>query len=122
MVGRKAKAAAEGRILLCMGKLFLLRALVEIELGAGLTPEAFLEATLPLLSDLHLVDRVEVTFHCENELKNEMERVRTRREERMGSRSTRAHHDNIALHSIALTDLSLHLSNKVCWSIELIRQ
>ena len=74
MVGREAKAAAEGRILLGMSKLFLLRALVEVELGAGLTPEAFLEATLPLLSDLHLVDRVEVTFHCENELKNKMER------------------------------------------------
>ena len=67
MVGREAKAAAEGRILLGMGKLFLLRALVKVELGAGLAPEPFLPATLPLLSDLHPVDRVEVTFHCENE-------------------------------------------------------
>ena len=68
MVRRKAKAAAEGRVFFGMSKLFL--ALVKVELGAGLASETFLETTLPLLSDLHLVDRVEVTFHCENNESN----------------------------------------------------
>ena len=71
MVGSEAKAAAEGGIFLGVGKLFLLRALVEIKLGAGLATEALLEASLSLLGDLHLVDRVEVTFHCENECGSE---------------------------------------------------
>ena len=64
MVRREAKAAAKRRLLLGVSKLVSLSALVEVELGFGLATETFLEATLPLLCDLHRFDRVEVTFHC----------------------------------------------------------
>ena len=65
VVGGATKAAAERRVLFGMSELFFLGTRVEIKFRQCLATQPFLEATLPLLSDLHLVDRTEVTFHCE---------------------------------------------------------
>ena len=64
VVGGATKAAAERRVLFGMSELFFLGTLVEVKLRQCLATQPFLEATLPLLGDLHLVDRAEVTIHC----------------------------------------------------------